>query len=120
VQVDPTLDFQSDENLLELIFMNLIDNAIQFQDENKSSTNILIDIYRDNNFVTIRIKDNGIGMDDSIVHQIFDMHFRGTERSTGTGLGLYIVKTAVDALNGKVFVQSKLFGGTDFIFSFPI
>ena len=119
VQVDGSLDFHSDESLLELIFMNLIDNAIQFHDDKKPSTNIFIDIFRDNNFVTIRIKDNGIGMDESIVNQIFDMHFRGTERSTGTGLGLYIVKTAVDALNGKIFVQSKLFGGTDFIFSFP-
>ncbi len=119
VQIDATIEFNSDENLLELIFMNLIDNAIQFHDEDKPSINILIDIYRDGNYVTIRLKDNGIGIEESIIHQIFDMHFRGSERSTGTGLGLYIVKTAVDALNGKVFVQSKPFGGTDFAFSFP-
>jgi len=120
IQIDSTLEFHSDENLLELIFMNLIDNAIQFRDEAKSSINILIDIYKDNNHVTIRLKDNGIGIDESIINQIFDMHFRGSERSTGTGLGLYIVKTALDALHGKVFVQSKPKGGTDFIFSFPI
>jgi hypothetical protein len=119
VQVDNTLEFQSDENLLELVFMNLIDNAIQFRDENKPSTNILVDIYPENNFVTVRIKDNGIGMEETIVNQIFDMHFRGNERSTGTGLGLYIVKTAVDALNGKIYVQSKISEGTDFIFSLP-
>jgi signal transduction histidine kinase len=120
IQIDATLEFQSDANLLELIFMNLIDNAIQFRDEAKNTINILIDIYKDNNHVTIRLKDNGIGIDESIIHQIFDMHFRGSERSTGTGLGLYIVKTALDALHGKVFVQSKPKGGTDFVFSFPI
>ena len=120
IQVDASLEFQSDANLLELIFMNLIDNAIQFRDEDKPTINILIDIYKDNNHVTIRMKDNGIGIDENIIHQIFDMHFRGSERSTGTGLGLYIVKTALDALHGKVFVQSKPNGGTDFVFSLPI
>lgn len=120
IQIDAALEFQSDANLLELIFMNLIDNAIQFRDEDKPTINILIDIYKDNNHVTIRLKDNGIGIDETIIHQIFDMHFRGSERSTGTGLGLYIVKTALDALHGKVFVQSKPKGGTDFVFSFPI
>lgn len=119
IQIESALDFFSDENLLELIFMNLIDNAIQFHDEDKASVNILIDIYRDNNFVTIRLKDNGIGMEETIINRIFDMHFRGSERSTGTGLGLYIVKTAVEALQGKVFVQSIPFNGTDFVFSFP-
>lgn len=120
IQIDAALEFQSDANLLELIFMNLIDNAIQFRDEDKPTINILIDVCKDNNHVTIRLKDNGIGIDESIIHQIFDMHFRGSERSTGTGLGLYIVKTALDALHGKVFVQSKPRGGTDFVFSFPI
>ncbi|MBC7391568.1 MAG: PAS-domain containing protein, partial [Opitutaceae bacterium] len=119
IQVDSTLEFQSDENLLELIFMNLIDNAIQFRDEHKPTINILIDIFKENNFVSIRLKDNGIGIDENIIHNIFDMHFRGHERSTGTGLGLYIVKTAADALQGKVHVRSKPFEGTDFLFSFP-
>ncbi|HAR19700.1 MAG TPA: hypothetical protein DCR46_03510 [Cytophagales bacterium] len=119
VQVDNTLEFKSDGNLLELVFMNLIDNAIQFRDENKPSTNISIDIYPENNFVTVCIKDNGIGMEETILNQIFDMHFRGNERSTGTGLGLYIVKTAIDALNGKIQVNSKISVGTEFVFSLP-
>ncbi len=119
VQIDSTLDFYSDENLLELIFMNLIDNSIQFKDEDKSAIKIWIEVSRDTHFVTIRIRDNGIGIDQAIQQNIFDMHFRGTERSTGTGLGLYIVKTAVDALQGKVFVQSQPKQGTDFVFSLP-
>jgi signal transduction histidine kinase len=119
VQVDSMLEFHSDENLLELIFMNVIDNSIQFRDEDKKSINIFIEVYKDNNFVTIRMKDNGMGIDESVQSKIFDMHFRGTERSNGTGLGLYIVKTAVDALNGRVNVQSSPSQGTDLVFSFP-
>jgi len=64
--------------------------------------------------VVIKIKDNGQGIDPTLQEKVFEMYFRGNERSKGNGLGLYIVKKAVEKLNGDVELISSVGGGATF------
>ena len=62
--------------------------------------------------VKIGITDNGIGIQEPLKDKVFDMFFRGTESSTGSGLGLYIVKTSVEKMGGKIALSSVFQKGT--------
>jgi len=68
---------------------------------------------------SVTVEDNGIGISDKYIDKIFDMFYRATESSDGSGLGLYIVKETVDRLKGKIDVQSRPEEGTRFKVEFP-
>ena len=68
----------------------------------------------------IRFEDNGVGISDKILPNIFNMFYRGNEESReDTGLGLYIVKQAINKLGGEINVLSKVGQGTVFIIKLP-
>ena len=67
----------------------------------------------------IIIEDNGIGISEKDLMDIFTMFFRSTSNSTGLGIGLIIVHEAISKLNGKISVQSDLGKGTKFILEIP-
>jgi signal transduction histidine kinase len=67
----------------------------------------------------IIFKDNGIGIDTENLNHIFEMFYRASEQSDGSGLGLYIVKNAVDKLGGTIQVESTLGEGTEFKITLP-
>ena len=67
----------------------------------------------------IEIQDNGIGVDKESQVKIFNMFYRVSHESVGSGLGLYIVKEAVSKLNGEIKVQSEIGTGTTFIIKIP-
>jgi signal transduction histidine kinase len=73
-----------------------------------------------NESVEIVLTDNGIGVDESVIHRLFDMFFKGTELSKGNGLGLYIVQKSVQALDGKIEVESELGSFTKFTVNLPL
>ena len=68
----------------------------------------------------IEIKDNGRGIAKEFQSKIFDMFFRATDDSSGSGLGLYIVKETVDKLKGEITFESELRKGTSFTISLPM
>jgi signal transduction histidine kinase len=115
----PDGEFYSDAFRLKIIFSNLISNAIKYQDFNKpeSTLSIRVDFHPDQ--AVIHMEDNGTGIDQQYQSKLFDMFFRASEQSEGSGLGLYIVKQAVGMLNGKIGLQSKLGEGTRFIINLP-
>jgi signal transduction histidine kinase len=63
--------------------------------------------------VVVIVSDNGIGIDPVYLPRVFEMYFRANERSTGNGLGLYIVKKMVDKMNGRIEIKSELGKGTE-------
>jgi signal transduction histidine kinase len=63
--------------------------------------------------------DNGVGIDEDKVGNIFEMFYRASEVSEGSGLGLYIVKNAVERLKGSIEVESKRNYGTTFTIILP-
>lgn len=96
----------SDAYRIRMIFNNMISNAIKYSDpaKNKKLLNVTIKV---SDTVTMVFEDNGIGIRESLLPYIFNMFYRGTEKSEGAGLGLYIVKEAVEKLEGKIDVKSR-------------
>jgi signal transduction histidine kinase len=60
----------------------------------------------------ITVSDNGEGISEKSISKIFEMFYRGTSTSVGTGLGLYITKEILNKLQGTIFVTSELGVGT--------
>jgi signal transduction histidine kinase len=108
-------------NLVETILTNLIENALFYSVlKDPSSATVSLDVALKDNDVVISVLDNGIGVEESIRHKLFDMFFKGTEKSKGHGLGLYIVQKSVQALDGKVEVESEVGSFTKFTVRFPL
>jgi signal transduction histidine kinase len=67
----------------------------------------------------LSFKDNGIGISPENLNRIFEMFYRASEQSEGSGLGLYIVRNAVEKLGGQLTVASKPGAGTTFQITLP-
>lgn len=118
--VEPIAGFVSDERLLLVILQNLIENSIKYK-RNEVDSFVRVEVKRkeDSDRIIIKVSDNGIGIDSAIQPKIFNMFFRGNERSSGSGLGLYILKNAVEKLGGRVHLYSVLYKGTTFKIELP-
>ncbi|MTI30601.1 PAS domain S-box protein [Xanthovirga aplysinae] len=110
--------FKSDESLLRIIFINLIKNSIQYRKLNINSY-IKVEVYRRMDRLIIEVSDNGQGIPTELKEKVFDMFFRANEFSTGSGLGLYLVRNAVDSLGGTIKLQSEKEKGASFRVSLP-
>ncbi len=112
-------DFYSDPWRVGEILRNLISNAIKYRDFNRAKPEIKISIQVGVDRASIVFTDNGIGISKTALNKIFDMFYRASEQSDGSGLGLYIVKNAVDKLGGILKVSSDLNKGTTFELKLP-
>ena len=112
--IQENLFINSEESYLEIIFNNLISNAIKFSNQKGVIDISLTSI--NNNFI-IKIKDYGCGMDSETGKHIFDKFYQGdtSHASEGNGLGLALVKKVIDIIGGSISVESKLNEGTTFI-----
>jgi PAS domain S-box-containing protein len=118
-EIDSSLFFYSDKKRLSVILNNLISNTFKYCDMSKSNSFIKIVVEKSDQGACIRIIDNGEGINDEHINKIFDMFYRATERSTGSGIGLYIVKEVVEKLHGRIEVQSQRNIGSEFIIRLP-
>lgn len=109
---------QSDGLRLKIIISNLISNAIKYADNSKQEMFISIKTYIHDGFNKIEITDNGIGINDEFKDYIFEMYY-GTNKNIGSGLGLYIVKEAVENIKGNISVFSESTIGSKFIVTIP-
>ncbi len=107
VQIDPNLSFYSDAERVATILRNLISNAIKFSDTQKTNSEIRIEIKPVGNFLSLTVRDNGIGISENIQKRVFDMFYRGHKSADGAGIGLYIVNETVQKLNGSIKLESK-------------
>ena len=102
-----------------LIFKNLIDNAVKFT----LSGTVRVEAYAENGQVVVQVKDDGIGIPKQALPNLFGRFFRAqtaVERGiAGTGLGLYMVKVAVENYNGSIDVKSTAGKGTTFTVKLP-
>lgn len=113
------IEFYSDPWRISEIFRNLISNAVKYRQLNIATPEINVKIRVDNHHAEIVFADNGIGIDDINLAKIFEMFYRATEQSDGSGIGLYIVKNAVEKLGGQISVASKVNQGTRFSIVLP-
>ena len=114
------VDLISDPLLVDLIFFNMIQNAVKFQD-NQNDTNFLkIAISREQDTTVIHFLDNGIGIDDEDIQDIFQMFSKAALRHQTLGLGLYIVKQCVHRLRGEIMLLNDHDQYTHFRISLPM
>lgn len=110
----------SDENVLKQIFSNLVNNAIKYTGEGGK---VNIDLAMDATELVVKIKDNGIGIPAEDIPNLFTRFYRGrnavNQEIQGTGIGLFIVKSLVDKLGGKVQVESRINFGSTFSVNLP-
>ncbi|MBL3654992.1 sensor histidine kinase [Fulvivirga sediminis] len=113
------VEFFSDLTRIRVILNNLISNAIKYRSRHKEYSYVKVDVTVDEEKAIIEIEDNGEGIEASKMPHIFDMFYRATEKSEGSGLGLYIVKKVADKLNAEIKVRSEELEGTNFKFVIP-
>jgi len=110
---------QSIDTYMESILYNLIYNGIKYSREDVDAL-IRIQSYHKRNRVYIEVEDNGIGIDLELFgEKIFGLYQRFHDHVNGKGIGLYLVKTQVEALGGKIFIESNVDEGTTFKLSLP-
>ncbi len=112
-------EFKSDRRRVAIILRNLISNALKYKDLRKETSIININVHCEKLYANIEIADNGIGIEKSALRDIFKMFYRATENSSGSGLGLYIVKETVEKLDGTITVDSTVNEGTTFTITLP-
>jgi len=113
------IDFYSDPWRIAEILRNLISNAIKYRQLEQVAPEIGIKINIDHLRAEMVFADNGIGISEENLERIFEMFYRATEQSDGSGIGLYIVKNAIDKLGGQITVASRLGHGTRFAILLP-
>jgi two-component system sensor histidine kinase/response regulator len=119
-EIDNDMRFISDPFRIRIILSHLISNAIKFKKPNQKQAEISIKIKIDLENAHITVEDKGIGILEKHLQKVFQMFFKsnGSEKS-GSGIGLYIVKEALDKLEGDISVDSEKGEGTKFLLQIP-
>lgn len=120
IEMPKSCYYDSDINILQSIFTNLIYNAIKFSNQ-QSKINIVLEKYND--YLLFKVEDSGIGIPSERIKTLFDPKYAssstGTAKETGSGLGLILTYEFINMLNGKINVQSEIGKGTTFTVLLP-
>ncbi|SES63202.1 Signal transduction histidine kinase [Natronincola peptidivorans] len=113
------IQYLGDEELLQQVWINLIDNAIKFSHSNSL---IKISLKQTDEYVKAKVTDYGIGMNEETMIRIFEKFYQGEKGHSyeGNGLGLSLVKRILDIYSGSIYVESKLNKGSTFTVELPI
>jgi PAS domain S-box-containing protein len=111
--------FYSEALRVSSIFQNIISNAIKYKTPHIFDSFLDIKIDVTPTVANITFSDNGIGIKEEYLDKVFGMFVRATERSDGSGLGLYIVKQSVERLNGTIEIESTYGTGTKISMQLP-
>lgn len=112
ISLDDEYVFYSDLEVTTAVLKNLIKNAIDFADAKKSVSLVSIQTRTLPEKVFIEVFDNGIGISESTLPLVFDMFYRGSILSSGSGIGLYAARELAGKLGGTISIQSQLKVGT--------
>lgn len=119
VKIDQNETFCSDAKRIFFSLCHLISNAITFCDNDKGVKVLEIQISVYAKACVIRVKDNGIGMNKLVSAKVFQPFFRGSEKSKGSGLGLFVVDSIMRKLGGKISLTSNFSEGSVFTLWIP-
>ncbi|HEY0741742.1 MAG TPA: ATP-binding protein [Chryseosolibacter sp.] len=119
LKVEAKNELYTDAVRLKSIVGNILSNAVKYFDHRKNEPFIRVTVNINEEVCELRFADNGIGIEPQYRDRIFDLFFRATTQSQGTGLGLFIVKDTVEKLKGTIEVESTPGQGTTFIVSVP-
>jgi signal transduction histidine kinase len=116
IEFDADLDevtITSDESLMEIVWNNLLTNAIKFTPKDGL---VKIQLRKEDDQAIVKVSDNGCGMSEETCRRIFDRFYQGdtSHSEEGNGLGLALVKRVVDLVDGTITAESELGQGTTF------
>jgi len=109
----------TDPSRLKVILNNLLSNSYKYHRLDQADPFIAFSAHKSNNSVVIKIADNGSGIEPDYHNKIFDMFFRASTKSEGSGLGLYIVKETLQKMGGTIWIESTPGEGSVFTFAIP-
>lgn len=110
VSINQKSPFISDRWRIKVILNNIISNAIRYRNGKDPVIKVNVDI--DDHKVKLEVEDNGKGIAKEHLDKVYRMFYRATDDGAGSGLGLYIVKEAIDKLNGSIRIESEVGKGT--------
>jgi two-component system, OmpR family, phosphate regulon sensor histidine kinase PhoR len=112
---------EADRTEMEQLITNLVSNAIKY---NVKNGKVIVSVEPDNHYLSIKVTDTGIGIEEEFLPHIFDEFYRvqgvKTRYTTGTGLGLSIVKKIVESHFGRIDAESEIDKGTTFTVRLPL
>ncbi len=116
-----TLTMDIEENSLQQVVSNLLSNAVKFTPK---GGNIYMTVSRQNDALSLKVKDTGVGISEEQLPHIFDRFYQAdttaTRHSEGTGIGLSLTRELVKLMNGTIAVKSHLHKGSEFEVLLPI
>jgi signal transduction histidine kinase len=118
-EIEVQHEIESDRIRLIIVLNNILSNSIKYHRTDNVSRWIKVKAQYSQDNLVVSVSDNGSGIEDDLQQKIFDMFFRGTNQSRGSGLGLYIVKEIVGRMNGSISVKSKVGVGSEFVMTIP-
>ena len=119
IDIRQSVDFITDSTRMRTVLRNLLANSFKSHNPSNKLSFIKLKVKVERTHASFQLKDNGTGMEWIHKGRIYEMFFRGTTQSTGTGLGLYIVKSMVEKLKGNISFESTLYKGSTFLMSVP-
>lgn len=118
LEVEGSSSIITDETRMSVLLKNIIGNAVKYR-RNIPDAYVKVSISYNEEGSIISIEDNGQGITEKSLGKVFDMFYRGTSESIGTGLGLYLCKEIVDKFGGQLKVNSEWGQGSTFIIEHP-
>jgi two-component system, sensor histidine kinase and response regulator len=118
-RVDQSLYVFADEEMVKTVLRNLVSNAIKFT---RQGGEVLTSAWPEQDWVTVFVKDNGLGVSPKEVDNLFTPQIHsttGTDNEVGTGIGLLICKDFVEANGGKIWLEQSDDNGSTFAFTLP-
>lgn len=112
LEIEPGKTIVSDAYLMSKLLSPVLENAFQSLDPAVKPGTITVSVVEDEAFNYITISDNGYGIADEQLPHVFEMFYRGTNRSGGHGLGLYLAQKVAEKLHGTIEIESTAHVGT--------
>jgi signal transduction histidine kinase len=111
----------ADKDMIKLVMRNLLSNAIKFS---HADGKIIINLEEKDGYITVKVEDEGVGIPEANLSKIFSTGSHhtteGTAKERGSGLGLILCKEIIDKHKGKIWVESVVGKGSNFIFRIPV
>jgi len=119
VEIHQPGNFVTDKTRLDMVIRNLISNALRYHNKEQEHPYLKIVVNTTNKRAELLVEDNGQGIDERHLDHVFTLFYRANKVTTGSGIGLYIVKDAIEKLGGTIKIASQINVGTKFLIDIP-